>query len=151
MLTTDPNDPRLGHGIDTEPVKQNETYLVLPEEKRKKFVRPVRQSYVHVGLEGPKYPLRDLTPEEHARYDQFHYVKFEKYPEGKGPTGRYWTQINLNNVEKGCRTVTKMALALAETYAANPCFYGSTYCCTCQKHLPVEEFVWEGTDERVGS
>ena len=28
-LTTDPSDPRLGHGVDEAPVPQNETYLVL--------------------------------------------------------------------------------------------------------------------------
>jgi hypothetical protein len=44
-----------------------------------------------------------------------------------------------------------MGLALSETYARDPKFYGSTYCCNCQKHLPVYEFVWEGTDEKVGS
>ena len=40
---------------------------------------------------------------------------------------------------------------LVETYARNPGFYGATYCIGCGMHLPVEEFVWEGTEERVGS
>jgi hypothetical protein len=44
-----------------------------------------------------------------------------------------------------------MNLALSETYARNPKFYGATFCCTCNKHLPVDEFVWEGTDQTVGS
>jgi hypothetical protein len=47
-LTSDPEDPRLGHGSDTKPVPQNETYLVLSEEERARgFVRPVRRSYRH--------------------------------------------------------------------------------------------------------
>lgn len=47
-LTTDPADPRLGHGVDKAPVAQNEVYLVLSEEERGKgFIRPVRTSYVH--------------------------------------------------------------------------------------------------------
>ncbi len=47
--TTDPTDPRLGHGVDTDPVGQNEVYLVLSEEERAKgFVRPVRRSYRHL-------------------------------------------------------------------------------------------------------
>ncbi len=49
-LTTDPNDPRLTHGVDPEPVDQAEVYLVLSEEERAKgFVRPLRTSYRHVG------------------------------------------------------------------------------------------------------
>ena len=149
-LTTDPNDPRLGHGVDLNPGPQHDTYLVLSEEERAKgFVRPVRCSYRHVGLR-PKYPLRDLTPEEKANYADVGYVKFEVYPASNHPvTGRFWTQAELET--KGCGTVTTMGLALAETYARNNKFYGFTYCCTCQKHRPVEEFVWEGTDETVGS
>lgn len=47
--------------------------------------------------------------------------------------------------------VTTMSLALAETYARRPDFYGATYCVGCLRHAPVAEFRWEGTDERVGS
>lgn len=47
-LTTDPQDPRLGHGSNDAPVPQNEAYLVLSEEERAKgFVRPVRTRYIH--------------------------------------------------------------------------------------------------------
>jgi hypothetical protein len=47
-LTTDPDDPRLGHGVDTEPTEQHEVYLVLSEEERAKgFVRPYRDAYRH--------------------------------------------------------------------------------------------------------
>lgn len=51
----------------------------------------------------------------------------------------------------GCGGYTQMSLAIAETYARDPKFYGATYCVHCQKHLPVEEFLWDGTYERVGS
>lgn len=147
---TDPNDPRLGHGVDSEPTKQNAAYLVLSAEERAKgYVRPVRRSYVHVGLQ-PVHPLRDLTEDERERYKQFGYVKFEAYPESESPVnGRYWTQPQLD--AKACGTMTSMSQGIAETYAANPKFYGSTYCCHCQRHLAVAEFVWEGTSERVGS
>lgn len=53
-----------------------------------------------------------------------------------------------------CGTVTWMGLALAETYAANPYFYSGTFCTGCGKHLPVGEdgdFVWKGTNEKVGT
>ena len=52
---------------------------------------------------------------------------------------------------RGCGSVTDMGLALCETYARDPKFYGSTYCVYCQKHLPVTEFVWVEDGKRVGS
>lgn len=52
-----------------------------------------------------------------------------------------------------CGTATRMAPAIAETYAVNPSFYGSTYCVACRMHRPVGadgEFTWDdGT--RVGT
>ena len=61
-----------------------------------------------------------------------------------------------------CGTVTTMGLAIAETYARNPSFYGSTFCVGCRSHCPVGEngeFVWaepsEGTplgeQDKVGT
>lgn len=155
-LTTDPNDPGIKN---VRPDGQQEVYLVLSEEERAKgFVRPVRRSYRHVGIAGPKYPLRGLAPDEVERYSQFGYVKFEEYPQdgGHAPSalGRYWTQAQLNSIGKGCGQVTTMGVALAETYARNPRFYGATFCCGCGRHLPVGEggeFVWDGTTERVGT
>lgn len=58
-LTTDPSDPRLGHGVDAEPLpSQHDVYLVLSEEERAKgFVRPVRRAYVHqFMLDGSPVP-----------------------------------------------------------------------------------------------
>lgn len=78
-------------------------YVVLSEEERDKgFIRPVRQSYVHLK----------------------------------------------------CGGLTKMGLALAETYARQPDFYNGTYCAICKTHFPVGEngeFVWDGTNEKVGT
>lgn len=99
-ITTDPFDPDLGHGADTEPRDQNKKYLVLPEEERARgYVRPLRRTYVH----------------------------------------------------EVCGTDTTMSYAIAETYAREPTFYGTTYCLECRKHRPVGEFVWKGTQEPVGS
>lgn len=93
--TSDPRDPRLTRGADSEPVPQAEAYLVLSEEDRARgFIRPVRRSYVH----------------------------------------------------QTCGTATTMAQSIAETYATNPSFYGSTYCSHCRMHRPVGEhgeFVWD--------
>lgn len=119
------------------------------------FKRPVRLKYQHVGPPASKYPLRDLTPEEHAQYERFGYVKFEAYPASESPvTGRFWTQADLDKVGKGCGTVTSMPQSIAETYAADPSYYGTTFCCGCGTYLPVGaqgEFVWDGTADRVGT
>ena len=151
-FTTDPNDTRLKHGVDTEKTTQAEVYLVLSEEERKKgFTRPYRDAYIHVGLK-PKYPLVDLTEEEQVRYARYGYVKREIYPESESPvTGRFWTQEMLDNLGKGCQTETIMARALSETYAIRPTFYSHTYCTGCRKHLPIAEFVWSKDGDIVGS
>lgn len=52
----------------------------------------------------------------------------------------------------GCGAVTYMGLALSETYARNPGFYGATYCVGCRMHRPVGdggEFYWCDGDGRV--
>lgn len=85
---------------ELKPNGQQKGYVVLSDEERAKgFVRPVRQSYIHVK----------------------------------------------------CGALTTMAISIAETYARDPKFYGGTFCVNCGKHYPVDEFVWEGTDEIVGS
>ena len=155
-ITDDPNHSGIKRGgADTAPVAQNDTYLVLSAAERAKgFVRSVRHSYVHVGIAGPAHPLRDLREDE-QHFKESGYVKYEEYPESDRPSlGRLWTQEQLDSVGKGCGTVTRMGQALAETYARDPGFYGATYCCGCSMHRRVGadgEFVWEGTDERVGT
>jgi hypothetical protein len=99
-LTTDPLDPRLGRGGDTDKVPQNEVYLVLSKDERAQgFIRPLRRTYRHTV----------------------------------------------------CGGFTTMALEIAETYARAPFFYGFTYCVYCERHAPVSEFTWEGTNDIVGT
>lgn len=50
-----------------------------------------------------------------------------------------------------CGTLTKMGLALCETYAREPKFYSHTFCVHCAEHRPVEEFRWEEDGQIVGS
>jgi hypothetical protein len=57
-------------------------------------------------------------------------------------------------VHTKCGVATKMGFALAETYARDPYFYSGTFCCGCGAHFPVGEdgeFVWDGSDEKVGT
>jgi len=120
---------------------------------KENFIRPVRLSYIHVGLPGPKNKLRDLTTEEQEQYKQYNYVKFEEYDESQLPClGRFWTQKELDSVDKGCHGITKMPLKIAETYASDPSFYGKTFCAICGDYFPVGkngEFVWVDNDGKV--
>lgn len=54
-----------------------------------------------------------------------------------------------------CGSVTTMGTAIAQTYARNPSFYGSTYCVRCAQHRPVGadgEFTWDdGSGQKVGT
>lgn len=50
-----------------------------------------------------------------------------------------------------CGSLTTMNPSIAATYARQPDFYGSTYCFTCRKHLPLSEFRWEPDGSVVGS
>lgn len=53
-----------------------------------------------------------------------------------------------------CGAVTTMGLALAETYARDPHFYGGTFCVACGDHFPVGkdgQFVWDGDETMVGT
>lgn len=80
-----------------------------------------------------------------------------------GQHGAYWV-LNEEERNKGfvrplrdryrhkkCLTTTTMGRAIAETYARDPKYYGSTFCCSCMGHFPVSEFVWMDGVEEVGS
>lgn len=131
-------------------------YVLCPEDRAKGYVEPYRESYVHVGRPGPRYPLRDLTAEELERFSSIGYVKYEEYPPSESPaSGRFWTQAALDKVGKGCGGTTTMGPSIAATYAAQPSYYGSTFCCGCGDYFAVGidgEFVWDRASmQRVGT
>jgi len=62
--------------------------------------------------------------------------------------------VRRSYIHDTCGTLTTMSLAIAETYARDPRFYGSTYCTRCQMHRPVGpngEFTWDGGADKVGT
>ena len=59
--------------------------------------------------------------------------------------------VRRSYVHVKCGGLTTMAQSIAETYAREPNFYSGTFCVLCRKHLPLDEFVWDGTQEMVGS
>lgn len=53
-----------------------------------------------------------------------------------------------------CGQVTRMPDGIAQTYARNPFYYGSTFCATCKDYLPVGqngEFHWLDDGTKVGT
>jgi hypothetical protein len=71
-LTTDPSDPRLGHGSDEAPIPQHDVYLVLSDEERAKgFVRPYRAVYVHEVC-GTETRMGEAIAATYARYPTFY-------------------------------------------------------------------------------
>lgn len=70
--TTDPQDPRLGRGVDEEPIPQHEVYLVLSDEERLKgFVRPLRHAYKHLEC-GTTTTMNSAIAETYARNPKFY-------------------------------------------------------------------------------
>ena len=62
--------------------------------------------------------------------------------------------VRLSYVHETCGGVTSMPKNIAETYAREPAYYGSTFCCGCRGYFPVGahgQFVWDGTKEKVGT
>lgn len=70
---------------------------------------------------------------------------------GKPPEGKSFEYPIRKVFPGGCGTRTTCSQDIAETYARDPNFYSGTFCCSCKAHFPLDQFVWEGTTEQVGS
>jgi len=55
----------------------------------------------------------------------------------------YLLPVRRKYLHKTCGGATIMPLALAQTHARDPWFYGGTYCCHCAMHCPLEKFRWD--------
>jgi hypothetical protein len=105
----------------------------------------------------PKITLTDgspVTPDHReinaATGQQKAYVVLSDAERAKG----FVRSVRRSYVHQKCGVVTTMGQSLAETYARQPDFYSGTFCCGCGSHFPVGEdgeFVWDGTDEKVGT
>lgn len=97
------------------------------------------------------YPDHRKPVEEGARKGQQQdYVVLAEEERAKG----FVRPVRRTYVHKKCGVATTMGQTLAETYARDPYFYSGTFCCGCGTHFPVGEdgeFLWDGTDERVGT
>jgi hypothetical protein len=161
LCTTDGRSPEEARASQTNETGQHASYIVLCDEERQKgFVRPYRDRYQHVGPLvcgavpiGHEYP-RCVLPPGHAGG---HNGGGSVWMGGVSDPVRRSQSINdrpgMRFVERvgGCGAVTTMGRALSETYARDPAFYGATFCCTCNAHYPVAEFVWTADGQQVGS
>lgn len=89
---------------------------------------------------------RELRPDG----QQNDYVVLAEEERAKG----FVRPVRRSYVHLKCGVVTTMGQTLAETYARDPTFYGGTFCAHCREHFPVGpdgEFVWDGTNEKVGT
>lgn len=153
-IVTDREDTRLGQVKDNG---QNEAYLALSQEEIDKgYLRPVRDSYIHIGRYYTHNP--EILNQPYKYGSKTYVATIPCLIENERVIGSsYITQEELDqyNTTKGyiggCGTLTKIHERLAQTYARDPKFYSATFCVGCKTHPPVSEFVWDGTDEKVGS
>jgi hypothetical protein len=86
-LTSDPDDPRLTHGVDEHPVPMAPAYLVLSEEERAQgFVRPVRRSYIHQTC-GVVTTMGQALAETYARDPSFYGATYCAHCQMHRPVG----------------------------------------------------------------
>lgn len=135
------------------PDGQHERHPALPPAERMAFVRPVRRSYRHVGTR-PTGLVQDVTAADRQNYPSLDLAQYERFvPPRDLAQGRFWTRAELSS---GCGQVTTMAQDLAETYAAQPTYYGRTFCSACRDYFRVGpnetqgEFVWIEADGKDG-
>lgn len=109
---------------------------------------PVDRSQTRLTNGKPVTPdHRDIDP---ATGMQKAYVVLSDAERAKG----FVRPVRNEYVHLKCGVVTRMGDALAETYARDPHFYSGTFCVGCGTHFPVGddgEFVWDGTNEKVGT
>lgn len=114
------------------------------EEERIKNLPPVDRTARTLADGSPiTADHRELRPDGQQKA----YVVLSAEERSKGfvrPVRRIYKHLN-------CGSTTVMGVALAETYARDPGFYSGTFCCNCGAHFPLDQFVWLGTDEKVGS
>jgi len=152
-------DRRTLHEARFGPREETEDEVIDREKKLDRICEQARK-LLEIPPEEPLAPvdrtattLTDGSPvtPDHREIDpatgmQKGYVVLSAEERAKGfvrPVRRTYTHLK-------CGTNTTMGLVLAETYARDPGFYSGTFCCFCREHRPLTEFVWEGTNERLG-
>lgn len=59
-------------------------------------------------------------------------------------------EIRDKYIHQKCGGLTRMPAHCARTYAQNPKYYDSTFCCSCRGYFPVSEFTWDKDGKPIG-
>lgn len=111
---------------------------------------PVTEDHRELRSDGQQKGYVVLTAEERAK-GFVRPVRRTYIHVGKPPEGQSFEYPITKTFPGGCGTRTTMGVPIAETYARDPGFYSGTFCCGCGAHFDLDQFVWEGTTEQVGS
>ena len=130
-------------------------YLGMTVDEYSKFVRDpdtLKASPRRVPASGKEPEQEGSTPTDKKLPDG-QYADHWVLSEEERANG-YVEPVRYNYKHEICGGVTRMGHLIAATYAADPSFYGSTFCATCNNYYPVGangEFVWDGTNQKVGT
>jgi hypothetical protein len=96
--------------------------------------------------------LREIITEGPRKVQQKDYLVLSDEERKKG----FVRPVLRSYIHLKCGVETTMGYALAETYAANPKFYGGTFCCGFRTHFPLQTedghaFEWSQDGTPVGS
>lgn len=155
-----PDEDGVGHIVFSPQQARNLAMLLLKHADDaatasiRKSERLRRESAAKIPVDRNARCMTDGSPEtpDHRDIDpatgqQKGYIVLSPEERAKG----FVRPVRMAYRHKLCGVVTTMARSIAETYARDPGFYSGTFCIQCRKHFPLDQFVWEGTNERVGS
>lgn len=104
--------------------------------------QPPRPGYENAGAPAPINPST-------GQHEAYWVLSAEERAKG------FVRPVRTTYVHLKCGCQTRMGLAIAETYARDPKYYGCTFCVRCQGHFPVGEegeFTWnDGSGQKVGT
>src|SRR5580658_2371250 len=153
-----PDENGVGHIVFSPYEARNFAYLMIRKadeaEREAKLKYWQEKEKTAIPVDRSARVLTDGSPEtpDHREIDpatgmQKGYIVLSGEERAKGFV-RPVRQVYTHTV---CGIDTHMGLALAETYARDPTFYSGTFCVHCRTHFPLEQFVWQGTDQKLGT
>lgn len=138
--------PRDEYGTWARPLMEFTDGRFEPYVEPKPEVPPVDRSARELCSGAPVPPDHSHTKLKNNG-QQEDYVVLSEAERAKG----FVRPVRRSYVHEKCGVMTMMNQALAETYARDPSFYSGTFCVGCGGHRPVGEFIWAGTNEKVGT
>lgn len=97
------------------------------------------RKYIHVGNKVPTTNMRELTRAERARYNDYRYIGFVPYPESMHPKKGMF--IRHDDIAHQCGKPTKSDGVDLDV--------DHLWCHGCKDIVPIDQFVWEDTWDRI--